>query len=711
MGKNIFRSLMVSISVTIVTIMAVAAQDFQHQLTDSLFRVAVEVNDTLRDDSLFLLSTTGGLLVEAQNFSRMLGGTYHAYASLFSPEGMMIRYGKLLSFAWLGYDTGFCNCLYTLMIPSARSWLIESDTVYFAPCGFLSNAIAGVVSYDKDVNRLKITAELPQGFGYQFPPARDIVNALQDSGFTVQQGGICHANAIQFCAAGYVPNCNGNNASFPYLIIQVPPPPGVDSPFCIPIIYNFKRDEAVVAVGKTPPKCRYFSYRSYMVNRLYSFPVPERLKIYASLGDTKNLYTMREDKPLDSMFQRKVAFIMSADSLVAAKVKNTILSATNEIFAEDIYFDVVPHEIFRLGTDPFADWGNFLHRVSLFDDTVAGNQYIKDPTLEIMRITPDISPVPYLFSTPSLRSRISGKDEFHLLTGLGLLEDKLWDTYHETYQIIWLQPGIWLIEGYPAIQQRVDVLGEVRDALYMRSASFSFRDDDIAVVYGVNHTKTGKAVYSNVSCYGDRYKNGFGGITNMRLEKTAREYVQDSTIADLFFVYKFSRHPIPGDPNVFIVPADTLSNLMGINVNDTAFMAFRAYIDTITKVGPDEKEVILDRTILLRKISPGIESLSNREVEPSLKIYPNPTASNTTLEINLLNLSDVWLSIFTSTGQPVAEPFMISHVRGTVRQEIRFSQNLPSGTYVIRAVIRDRTHGSKSSLEPEKVLTGKIIIL
>lgn len=655
--------------------------------SDTLIRINVNLNGTLLQDSLYLYLSSEGALAEAKHFMHLIGGQFYPLSTVFSPRGMMLQYGKIISFTGLEFEIGFCNCVEVDMVPLATSLFINGDSVYMAPLRFLSESIGGTVSYDIIANILSVDVDPPSQFGSITPDAAPIAEAFQDSGFFVQQGGISHANAIQFCAAGYVPNCNGNNASFPYFIIQMPPPAGVDSPYAIPILYNFKQDEAVVAIGKTPPECKYFSYRSYLVNRLYTLPTPDRIKIYASLGDTKSLYTMREDKPLDSMFQRKVAFIMAADSLIATSVKGTILAVTKDIAEEDVYFDIVPHDVFRLGTDIYADMGNFLHRASLFSDTASGNQYMKNPTLEILRLTPAEPTVPDFFTTPGLRSRTSGTNEFTLFPDVGLLEERIWDTCSPDYNMIWLQPGIWLIEGYPAIQERVDVLGEVRDALYMSSSCFSFKENDVVVVYGVDHTKTGKAVYTNVSCYGEKYKNGFGGITNKHLQKTARQYISDTTVADHLFAYKFSRHPISRDTNVFIVPSDTLSNLMGINVNDTAFMAFRAYIDTITKVGPDEKEVILDRAVLLRPLNPGIHEISTGHPEAVMRIFPNPVIDMATVEITVPGWSDISLTLYDQNGRQIGSAWRMGHVRNTVMQEMRLSGDLPAGVYYIRAVI------------------------
>ena len=330
---------------------------------------------------------------------------------------------------------------------------------------------------------------------------------------------------------------------------------------------------------------------------------------------------MNTSVSLNERFTRPFAVISAADSLIAHRAKEIILNNTL-IPEEDIHFDIIPHELFHFGFNIFADWGNFLHRASIFKDEEAGKKYIQSPSLEVLRVTPSQPAAPQYFAFPPLRSRISGTNEFYLLDDFFHLEQSIYHKYAADYDITMLYPSVWLVEGYEALQKRLDVLGETRDALYIRTDAFSFNEDDIVVVYGVNHTKTGKAVYTNVSCYHDTLFAGYGGIKNKQMEKTAREYFQDTLTADYFFTYKFARHTIGGDSHVYVVPSDTFNNMLGINPGRTAFMGFRAYIDTTTLVGPSATEVIMSRAMVLRPKGSGFEDVEyHRSVD--FEVFPN----------------------------------------------------------------------------------------
>jgi hypothetical protein len=703
--KLLLKWLMMVIMIVIIGKVAFPADPLR---SETIIKVPAKLNGVILQDSLFVRISSGGTQVEVKKFMALIGGSYHPFTHVFHQPGLMVQYGKFISFARNNFALGFVNLQMVSMLPPVTSMFIGAVSVDFAPLSFLAKAINGTVGYDAVTGRIDITVVPPSEFGSIFPPARDVALALDKSGYYVQQGESNKINSIHLCIARYSPDANGNNAAFPYLAIQLPPSPGKDSIYYIPLTFTLNTDEAVVMIGKTPPECKYFSYRSYLLNRYYDFPPSTtRNKIFASLGDSKSLYRMREDLPLDSMFRRKFAFIMSADSLVAMHIKSTILAATPAISEKDIYFDIIPNGIFKFGNNPYGDWTTFVHRASIFRDSAAEDEYINNPVLEIMRVTPKQSSPSVFFKIPPYLSKISGNNEFSLMPKLKLLEDGIYNAYHKTHEIIWLQPSPWVIEGFTAIQGKADALGEVSDALYIITSDFLLGENDIALVYGVNHTLTGQAVYNNVTIYGRKYWNGFGGITNFEMEKSARKFVADTVTADKLFAYSFARHPVPGNPFVYIVPSDPNKMLQGINVNDTAVIGTRLYVNTITKIGPDPLEVILDRTVLLRPIVTGITEYGGDKQVPAIKVFPNPVRDKAYLEFSIPEWSDISVVLYNSSGQQIGKALQIDHVRGTILQEMKLSGNLTSGTYIIRGIVNETGKSGKYNLTSKLLFLGE----
>lgn len=647
-----------------------------------VFNSPLEINGVQQADSILCVQQNSYYSCEAKELMEAVDGNFYPYADGVLLQGFSTQYGKIISYTFNNFPNGISKSLPLEMHPPAQKIEYEGSMVQFAPINFLSKALGDTVYFDETSMILKVFVNPPDTIGSVIPNAAPLSRSLQQNGNHVRHAGIDLTNAITMYAAGYATDCNGNNAGFPYIIINMPPAQTFDTLYNSPSLFNLRNDEAIIVIGKTPPKCKYFSYRSYLGTRFYYTPNITAKKIFASLGDTKSCYSMNENVAFEEMFERDFAIISTADSSIANTCKQMILETTN-IPEIDIYFDVIPSEIFRFGFMPDSDMGVFLHRVSIFSNDSAGTQYVNNPTLEVLRITPETQSSPVFIPKPPLTSRITGNDEFYLTEDFEYLEQAIFNQYTDDFDISYLAPSVWLMEGYQAIQEMEDVLGEVRDALYIRTEAFSFKKDDIIVVYGVNHTKTGKAVYTNVSCYRDSIYAGYGGITNTKYENTAWPYFTDSTTADNFFVYKFTRDSLTNDTNIFIVPPDTANNFLGINYGDQTFMAFRAYIDTLSKVGPSPLEIIFSRAMLLRQIGSGFDDIKIYD-NIELKIFPNPAKDFTEFEITTGKHSLITISIYNLSGQLIDIPIRNKKIINTDRIRWDVPENLNKGVYIVR---------------------------
>jgi hypothetical protein len=228
-------------------------------------------------------------------------------------------------------------------------------------------------------------------------------------------------------------------------------------------------------------------------------------------------------------------------------------------------------------------------------------------------------------------------------------------------------------------------------------------ENDIAIAYGVDHSQTGQAVYDNVIIYGSKYFDGFGGLTNEMMANSAEQFLPGLPVADKFYAYCFARKPIPGNPYVFIVPADTNNTLSGINLDDSVFLCTRLYVNAVTKIGPDPLEVIIDRFILLR---PKLSGITENDIQlPAVKVYPNPVKSKAMIEVMVPDWSEMEISLYNSSGQQMGQTINFNHVCGKVWQEMNFGNGSSPGVYYLRVIVHER--GSNK----EQVITSKVVLL
>lgn len=172
--------------------------------------------------------------------------------------------------------------------------------------------------------------------------------------------------------------------------------------------------------------------------------------IFGSLGDTINNYNINTqntpDRALGYPYDSSTIIITTADQYINHQVRKALIDAG---FSSDIMNnDNIPNDLVNLGFEKF----------NLIPDARDNLNYLRYKILE----------------------KYDNKE----------------------YEAIDLKTNLWVMESFEAILMDENVLGESRDALYLKANSFELTsDDDFIVVYGVNHTKTGNAVYYNTSIY------------------------------------------------------------------------------------------------------------------------------------------------------------------------------------------------------------------
>jgi len=431
---------------------------------------------------------------------------------------------------------------------------------------------------------------------------------LEQDGFVVQEGTLGVIPIIDLFNMGMLPSCYGNNPSTPYVICFAPPPPGqsaiAEDPEDVDTLdgktliqYRLRADEAIVMIGRTPPSCSYFSYRSYMYDQ-FSPDAGERKRIFASLGDTLNLLTIKTSGTPDgeegNPFDQDTIIIVTADKSIDQRIR---AAAQEAGFSPSIInTDVIPFSLVNMGLEEDADKFLVLLRLAFFQDRQAGEAFMSHPPMRVFRLTPTETTTPNPYETPDLRVRGTGDtSEFDLLSALEDLRQAIL-AKHGPANATELVTSVWLYEGFDAIQRGVDVIGENRDTVYLRSEEFTLVNDpnEFLIIYGVNHTATGKAIYSNFGVYGAAHVNGIGAVSNQQYAGTAEAYIPDHPAAKYLYVWKVSRC-CNGEPNCLMVPWGVKA--YGVDLDESGFIAFRAYVEPETKVGPIWSEVVYDRVI------------------------------------------------------------------------------------------------------------------
>lgn len=479
----------------------------------------------------------------------------------------------------------------------------------------------------------------------------NFVDTLNNRGFIVQEGKLSYVDIIKLCSEGKVDSCLGNNVGAPYAACFLPPAPnqnpseGQEPPieynpyntnnypanidYIAPgFSYKLRPDEAIVLIGITPPPALYYCFRSY-VGFIENKPKKDYSEyittgndytgfyhmIFSSLGDQLNNYNLWTDNTPKgapgNTYNSSTIIISTADMNINNEIRNALVMAGyNQDIMND---DNIPIELVNMGLEAGKDTFIFMMRIALWAQQDMGNQYLNniDKYIKVLRITPKI-PIPNLapWPVPTLKIRETGITEYQIVpdsrNDLDYLRNEIIKKYGDTdYEHVDLDLSIGIPDNYNAILRDFNVYGDNRDAVYYKTEDFQLTsDDDFVIVYGINHERTGKAIYSNASFYGVELFNGVAGaFSTVQFPDTAMEYFPEGyENAGYYYVYKMARKPDEG--NVVIIPYSTgnpLGKAYGVDNNKDVRIVFRVYLDKMAMVGPYVFDVIWDHAILFTK--------------------------------------------------------------------------------------------------------------
>lgn len=481
--------------------------------------------------------------------------------------------------------------------------------------------------------------------------------AALENDYYVQKGSFRDIDTLEMASQGKLTSCFGNNNGSSYQVAFLPPAPEQDAaigipamnwkdevptiyddpavenapanPYFAPVGWNYKlrTDEAIVLMYELPPECKYFSIGPYLMmsaadpTRDLSYDtssitvrssedVGNYNVIFGSLGDQLNnirFQTLAETSA-DVFGQKAVVVIGGDQNTLDAMVAQLVKSGINEKMINVI---PLPSQTLTMGLQKGGDTFCILGRISQPADSAAYEAYTAalEETSEIYRITPKTVGEIVEIPAQEVISRGNGEHEAAILgyssKDLDTIRAKIIEKYTaEGYTYTELVPHISVPDGLTSLYNTTNGKGDNRDTTYLSTDKFTFHsDEDFVVLYGVNHTQTGKAIYSNAVLYGASKLNGVASVYDEQYIGSAEAYLSNGYHdSNNYYVYKIDRYGTdPYSVKVDYSTGNEKGAFYGIDNGQQLLVAFRAYIEEATGVGPDYSEIIYDRAIVFHK--------------------------------------------------------------------------------------------------------------
>lgn len=529
----------------------------------------------------------------------------------------------------------------------------KKQFVYFkkALVLFLCMSLAGCGSQNTESTETKQNVKKNTKENETEQSAEAVKELLEKDDFYVQDGQFIELDTIELASQGKLISCFGNNAGSIYTVFNLPAAPEQDNakgnpergladetatiyddtdienypanPFFSPAGWQYKlrSDEALVLITQLPPECKYYSFINYVMfteekpdkdytsEKGYFQVGNEEVGFYhptfGSIGSSVNFRNIKTDG--QNAFGTNAVIVISANQSVTEKVKKQLNTAGYS--DEMINIMTIPEKTYKMGLEKGADTFCFLGRISQPSDKDAYEEYISQITENstVFRVTPKTETASNPYENETLIPRGTGIHEVAKLDDaekhLEEIRNALIAQYSEEYDYEELSSDIAVPEGLTAYLRDTNSQGDNRDTSYLMTNDFTLNsDEDFVVVYGVNHTTTGKAYYSNAVLYARPMLNGVCSVYDSLFSGSAAQYLEnDCEDSDNYYVYKMARTEM--DDYTKIIEYSTgneKGKYYGVDNGDTLLLAFRAYVDE-TNVGPSYYEIVYDRAIVFHK--------------------------------------------------------------------------------------------------------------
>lgn len=412
---------------------------------------------------------------------------------------------------------------------------------------------------------------------------------LEAEGMQLQDGRAGVLDPAECCSWE---SCYMFNPDNDYIGWWLPPGPGQTAPDPVPdgegrsLAWRLRADEAVVGIGRTPPRGAYFSWRSYVHDRWYPL-LNQREWLFYNLGDSLNQFVIAtgEGGPFDADF----VLISTPNAGTDARIRAA--AARAGIPDTMLNTDAIGGTELTFGLHAEADTFRMQSRMALFEDPLVGQAYVDAPPVTVWRVTPEeelaAAPIPI----PPFRARGSGTDETAWSAAMDELDAAV-RARHADYVPHPLGTVVTATdEDCPP--------GCNRDTFFGVAIHYQLPEtaDAFVVAYGVNHERTGKSVYSNFSVIEVEHLSAVDAVHSGQMPGSARPYLPDHPQVDDLYAWKIARTCDAGDPYCIAVPYEC----PGWPSEGEGSIAYRAYTEAATGTGPATEELVVDRAILFTR--------------------------------------------------------------------------------------------------------------
>lgn len=374
--------------------------------------------------------------------------------------------------------------------------------------------------------------------------------------------------------------------------------------------FKLKQNDAVVIFFRTPPKMRYFGLTQYLFRRGTS-----PTTVFGSLSDTINntRFATLNSNGSNNVFDEYAVLVWTGDMNSYSLIKSKL--ALQGISESQINFLPMAANLpLNIGESDQSDSFSMLMRTAMPDVQANFDAYKDEKPFFVLKVGPSaptqIAAVPVVGYAEE-QSGIS--EDPQLKSSLNELVADISKNYADQYDFAAQTVNYVSKVGWDCIAGTDKCAGDNHDALYSTDVSGSVKVktlSDFVLVVGVNHQKTGKALYLNHTVYDVAKMAGIVSVDDLRLTTQSALYhagiknPRDPRISKYKNLYAYViSYRCGNTKHCLAIPAPTPEEPVGLNPGDTFFVMGRSYVEPTTGVRPMPEEIIKHQTFVATRRS------------------------------------------------------------------------------------------------------------
>jgi len=318
----------------------------------------------------------------------------------------------------------------------------------------------------------------------------------------------------------------------------------------------------------------------------------EPLLSLGSLGESLHHLRIAEERGVDPsmVWNEPLVVLTTADRAVEDRMRSLLVDAGFD--ERVIHTDRITTEVVTMGMSAETDTFSVVWRPALATDGPASQAFYDDPGATVLRVTPEtqrtlLEPHP----RPAFKEPGSGTDESAWGAALDELEAAIEGAYADLARAEAPVVDVYqdTLDCIPLVRCGADI----RDRFVRMSPVFDLEGDEFLMVFGVNHARTGKASYSNLSVVEREHLIGVVDLNSQEMVGSARHWLPDHPLADDLYAASIRRDCTGRAETCLEVPV----GCPGVETGGEMHLTLRAYLEPATGVAPAAAELATDHMV------------------------------------------------------------------------------------------------------------------